>query len=126
MKTSRYVLTLMCALVLGSGVATAASSQPTGVSPWDSQASVQAPWLPQGAVSAGEAQGVQGEGLTSWLQQAWKKSYPVRVLWQAYQAYDLVGWELGRMLAVRDGLPDPGPKPNTYLLQKVIYQAAKA
>jgi len=91
---------------------------------------------PMGAIEAGDALGleviprseleeVRGESFTSILKIAWQKSYPVRVLWQAYQGYDLAGWELGRMLAIRDGLPDPGPKPNTTLLQKVIYQAAR-
>lgn len=54
----------------------------------------------------------------------WKKSAAVRALWNTYQAYDLVGWEAGRMMAFREGLPDPGPRPNATMLQRLVYAVA--
>ena len=72
-------------------------------------------------VSDEVAERMRGGGFMDVLWVAYGKSAPVRYLWTAYQAYNLAGWELGRMLAVNQGLPDPGPKPNLFLLQRVVY-----
>jgi len=71
-----------------------------------------------------ELEEVRGEGLLSNVKAVWNKSYAIRVLWTAYQAYDMVGWELGRRIAISEGLPDPGPKPKSTMLQKAVYGAA--
>lgn len=77
--------------------------------------------LPSGRVSA---QAKISKSFLKVLSSVWSKSAPVRLLWSSYQSYDIVGWELGRAMAIRDGLPDPGPKPNLTLLQKLIYKVA--
>lgn len=55
---------------------------------------------------------------------AWRVSNPVRKLYAAFNASSLAGWELGRTLAIAEGLPDPGPKPKQSMLQKVAYFVA--
>ena len=87
----------------------------------------EAPVLAEGAVveiPESNVDRVAETGFTKLLKFVWNKSKAVRLLWNSYQAYDLVGWEAGRLMAIREGLPDPGPKPNQFMLQKVIYAVA--
>jgi hypothetical protein len=80
------------------------------------------------AIEAGDALGleviprseleeVRGEN----LRKAMSIYYPLRAIYTAYWSWDMVGWEIGRMIAVRDGLPDPGPKPNARGMQRMVY-----
>jgi hypothetical protein len=75
-------------------------------------------------LSREELESVRGEGFKETLRLVWDKSLAVRTLVNAYAAWSMVGWELGRMQAIQEGLPDPGKNPGYSPLKHIVYFVA--
>ncbi len=64
---------------------------------------------------------VRGEGFADVFKWLYNTSAPFRAIWSNYNAWNLFGWELGRMIAYAEGNPDPGPMPSPSIMANIIY-----